>query len=257
MFEEVVTHPDNPDVEGFLWGLKEYQGKELNQRPAFLFLHGGPHSLRHAIYDPAFNILINRGFLIVGVNFSGTWSYGSEFNERINGNLGTKDVDEIVNIVSMLQEDGKLTKTHLNYDGGSYAGFLGFTMFQRYPHLFKNMFIFNPIVNLLHMAFSSDLPEYCWNEGVNCGEPFDYTKDFSDEQILDLKNKSPALKAFDPNSKTKIVLNLGENDQRVYPRAAELLYKKLKNVGVDITCRKYKSELHVFVLAFVNFEIRM
>lgn len=123
--------------------------------------------------------------------------------------------------------------------------------------MFKNMFIFNPIVNLLHMAYSSDLPEYCWNEGVNCGHPFDYTKDLSDEQILNLKHKSPALKPFDPSSKTKIVLNLGSNDQRVWPRAAELLFKKLKTLGVNITCRKYKGELHVFLLAMVNFEIRM
>jgi hypothetical protein len=102
MFEERVVHPDSPDVEGFLWGLKEYKGKDLHERPAFLFLHGGPHSLRHAIYDPAFNILVNRGFLIVLVNFSGTWSYGSDFNERINGNLGTMDIKEIVNIVHKL-----------------------------------------------------------------------------------------------------------------------------------------------------------
>ena len=98
LFEERVTHHESPDVEGFLWGLSESQ-KELNERPAFLFLHGGPHSLRHNIYDPAFNILLNRGFLILMINFSGTWSYGSDFNERINGNLGDKDLNEIVNIV--------------------------------------------------------------------------------------------------------------------------------------------------------------
>lgn len=150
-----------------------------------------------------------------------------------------------------------MTKTQLNYDGGSYAGFLGFTLLQKYPHMFKNMFVFNPVVNLLHMAYSSDLPEYAWNEGCGSTEPFDYTKDLSDEQILNLKNRSPALQKFDPSSKTKIVMNLGSNDQRIYPRAAELLYKKLKTQGLDITCRKYKGELHVFVLAFVNFEIRM
>lgn len=104
MFEERIVHQDSPDVEAFLWGLKEYKGKALADRPAFLFLHGGPHSLRHCIYDPAFNILINKGFLIVMVNFSGTWSYGSEFNERINGKLGELDVKEIVNIITQLQD---------------------------------------------------------------------------------------------------------------------------------------------------------
>ena len=150
-----------------------------------------------------------------------------------------------------------MTKTHLNYDGGSYAGLLGLNLLQAHPHMFKNMYIFNPMVNLLHMAYSSDLPEYPWNEGVNCGHAFDYTKDLSDEQILHMKNSSPALKSYDPSSKTKIILNIGEKDTRLNPDAAEYLYKKLKTLGLNITCRKYKGEQHVFVLAFVNFEIKM
>lgn len=52
-------------------------------------------------------------------------------------------------------------------------------------------------------------------------------------------------------------MTLGESDTRIYPQAAELLYKKLKTIGLDITCRKYKGEQHVFVLAFVNFEVRL
>lgn len=65
------------------------------------------------------------------------------------------------------------------------------------------------------------------------------------------------MKEFDPSSKTKIYISFGENDTIVYPQAGELLYKKLKTIGLDVTCRKYKFEQHVFVLAMVNFEIRM
>lgn len=61
---------------------------------------------------------------------------------------------------------------------------MGFCLLQRYPHLFRNMYLNNPMVNLFQMAFSTDLPEWAWNEGVNDGRPFDYARDFSEEQIL-------------------------------------------------------------------------
>lgn len=102
LFEEIIKHQNAPDVEAYFWGLKEYQGKQLNQRPAFLFLHGGPHAYRHALHDPAFNILLNRGFLILMVNFSGTITYGDQFSERIHGRLGELDISEIYSIVKML-----------------------------------------------------------------------------------------------------------------------------------------------------------
>lgn len=102
LFEEVITHKDAPDVEAYLWGLKDFEGKQLNQRPAFLFLHGGPHAYRHALFDPAFNILLNRGFLILMVNYSGTITYGDQFAERIHGKLGDLEISEIYNIVKQL-----------------------------------------------------------------------------------------------------------------------------------------------------------
>lgn len=119
------------------------------------------------------------------------------------------------------------------------------------------MYMFNPVVNLLAMASSSIYNEWTWNEALNSGQIFDYARDLTDEQTLDLKRKSIAFKEFDPSSKTKILISLGENDTIVYPQAGELLFKKLKSIGLDITCRKYKFEQHVFVLAMVNFEIRM
>jgi Prolyl oligopeptidase family len=102
LFEQRVAHDEAPEVEGFLWGLKEFKGKRLYERPALLILHGGPHSVRNNVYDPMHTILLQQGFLILIINYSGTWSYGSDFNEKINGDLGGNDVREVVNIVKML-----------------------------------------------------------------------------------------------------------------------------------------------------------
>ena len=67
-----------------------------------MILHGGPHGVRHYVYDPVYNILLKRGFLILMINFSGSWTYGSDFNERINGDLGGRDIKEVLNIVNYL-----------------------------------------------------------------------------------------------------------------------------------------------------------
>ena len=72
-------------------------------------------------------------------------------------------------IITELQEAGNLTTTKLDYWGGSYSGYLGFVLWQKFPHRFRRMTIANPVVNLLYMTYATDIPEWCVNEAI--GKP--------------------------------------------------------------------------------------
>ena len=90
MFEERLSYRD---VTGYLWGLKSFtdsEGKEvpIGDRPCLVDLHGGPHYFTDAINVELFNLLINSGYVILTVNFSGSWSFGSDFNDRLAGKIG-------------------------------------------------------------------------------------------------------------------------------------------------------------------------
>ena len=62
------------------------------------------------------------------INFSGTLSYGKDFNERLAGNITHLDIKEILAIITELQNKGELTKTDLNFYGGSYSGMNGIAL---------------------------------------------------------------------------------------------------------------------------------
>lgn len=59
-----------------------------------------------------------------------------------------------------------------------------------------------------------------------------------------MKKVSPALNSFDATSKTKVLLALGKIDRRVPPRAAYYFFRKLKKMGIDITCKDYDNQGH-------------
>jgi len=71
-----------------------------------------------------------KGYIFLTVNFSGSWSYGKDYHERLAGNVGYLDVKEIMAIITELQENEELTKTDLHFLGGSYSGLNGIALFQ-------------------------------------------------------------------------------------------------------------------------------
>jgi dipeptidyl aminopeptidase/acylaminoacyl peptidase len=81
------------DVTGYLWGLENFRSEdgdkvEMKDRPCIVDIHGGPHWFRDAYFMEFFNILLNLGYLILTVNYSGSWSFTSDFNDRLAGKMG-------------------------------------------------------------------------------------------------------------------------------------------------------------------------
>lgn len=207
-------------------------------------------------YDPATNILINKGFLVLTVNFSGTLSHGKEFNERIAGKIGDLCVSEIMQVVETLQEKNMLTKEKLHYEGGSYSGYLGFVLLQKYPKMFKSMIIRNPLVNMFHSTFSCDIPSWVSKEALGKENKFDITQDFTNEELQKLKDKSPGIAKFE-KSDTVVRVFLGGKDKRVPNRAMIYLFKKLKEIGIDIKVNVYENCGHGITRTEDLFEMKL
>lgn len=255
IFEKCVGFDD---IKAYLWGLETWKPeKKLNERPAILVLHGGPHSIRSIPFDPAHNILLNKGFLILTVNFSGTVTHGSEINERICGKIGEKCVSEIMKVVTNLQEKDILTKEKLHYEGGSYSGYLGFVFLQKYPKMFKSMILRNPVVNLFHLKYSTDIPSWISREAFGKENKFEHDVNYSDEELLRLKELSPGMKEFSKDCETKVRVFLGLGDNRVPHRGMVFLLKKLKEIGIDCLVFNFEKSGHNFVKLDDIFEIKL
>lgn len=104
MFEKKLTYKD---VTGYLWGLKSFKndkGEEvpLKDRPCLVDLHGGPHYFTGVRNVELFNLMVNSGYIILTVNFSGSWSFGSQFNDRLAGKIGKNIFSKINQILFLL-----------------------------------------------------------------------------------------------------------------------------------------------------------
>ena len=238
LLEEKLEFDDS--VTGYLWRLESTEPKSS---PTLLYLHGGPHYFTSVRNTEMLNILLKKGYSILTVNFSGSWTFGSDFNDRLAGRIGELDFKEIVGAVEQLRAEDKIGET-LDFFGWSYSGFQGVAFLQQYPHLFRRMLIGNPVPNLIYMLYSSDIPDWSHDEALGIPEKFDYAVDLTDEQLLKMKKNSPALLPFDPTSKSEVLFLIGDADLRCAPKANYYLFNKLKKIGLNVKMWDYPNQNH-------------
>jgi dipeptidyl aminopeptidase/acylaminoacyl peptidase len=95
-----------------------------DERPPLIAIsHGGPTTATSATLDLRIQFWTNRGFAVVDVNYGGSSGYGRSYRERLTGQWGVVDVDDMVSAVRHLVIDGKADERRLVIRGGSAGGF--------------------------------------------------------------------------------------------------------------------------------------
>ncbi len=99
--------------------------------PMILWLHGGPyrqtsvgyHSYpSYAVYDQVLETLRQRGFLIVKLDYSGSYGYGRPFAEKLQGQVGKVEIADVTNAINILKS--RYTISSVYPMGNSYGGYL-------------------------------------------------------------------------------------------------------------------------------------
>lgn len=235
------------DVTGYIWYLKSFKdeaGKEVppEKRPLYVHFHGGPHYFSGANYSTLALVMMKQGYQYMSLNFSGSWSFGKSFNERLCGKVGEIDCEELVDW--MKANTDKYDVNNVTFDGGSYSGLQSVALLQKHHGLFKHIIAYNPVVNLVSNFYQTDIPEWNFVEAFGVGRKYNVDEDLTDDDILKMKKLSPALQHFDKDTKTKVLFIIGDKDRRVPPSACLYLYRKLKAIGIDVKCRVYKDQGH-------------
>jgi dipeptidyl aminopeptidase/acylaminoacyl peptidase len=104
--------PTNPDARG-----------PAGERPPYLvFVHGGPTA--HVGPAPSAKIayFTSRGIGVLDVNYGGSTGYGRAYRERLRGQWGIVDVDDVAAAARTLAESGKADAGRLAIEGGSAGG---------------------------------------------------------------------------------------------------------------------------------------
>jgi dipeptidyl aminopeptidase/acylaminoacyl peptidase len=91
--------------------------------PLIVQAHGGPTGQASGAFSLANQFWTSRGFAIVDVDYGGSAGYGRAYRQRLNGQWGVVDVQDVIAAAQFLAQSGKVDAKHMAIHGGSAGGF--------------------------------------------------------------------------------------------------------------------------------------
>jgi len=124
------TASHGQEIQGWL-ALPEGEGPF----PTILDTHGGPESVQTESFMASAQAWLDHGFAFLTINYTGSVTFGREFQQRIWGNPGNWEVQDMVAARDWLVEHGIARPDAIFLTGGSYGGYLTLLALGQQPDL--------------------------------------------------------------------------------------------------------------------------
>ncbi|WP_404446748.1 prolyl oligopeptidase family serine peptidase [Microbacterium marinum] len=108
-FDHAPTSPTHAAPEGEL-------------PPYVVLVHGGPTAHVGGVADSKIVYFTSRGIGVLEVNYGGSTGYGRAYRERLRGQWGIVDVDDVAAAATGLVEEGRADAARIAIEGGSAGG---------------------------------------------------------------------------------------------------------------------------------------
>ena len=213
--------------------------KEGVPSPLVTYIHGGPMCRDGYGFDKMAQLLSNRGYSVLQINYRGSTGFGKKFYNAINRNLESVRND-IIDAVTWTIDQGIADKNKIAIMGGSFGGYSTLAGLAFTPDFFCcGVDVVGPsnFITLL-----SSVPEY-WKPGMVTWYKIAGNPDVK-EDIPYLKSVSPLFKK-DQIKKPLLVLQ-GANDPRVAKAESDQIVQALKKKKHPVAYVLYPDEGHGF-----------
>ena len=215
-------------------------GKPAAPGPMVLLVHGGPWARDEFGFNPQHQLLANRGYSVLSVNFRGSTGFGKAFLNAGNKQWGLAMHDDLIDAVEWAVGEGIAAREQVAIMGGSYGGYATLAGLAFTPEVFAcGVDIVGPS-NLETLL--STIPPY-WAPLVKTfhermGNPE------TEEGLALLKAASPLYKA---GQITKpLLIAQGANDPRVKQAESDQIVGAMKDAEIPVTYVLYPDEGHGF-----------
>ena len=214
--------------------------KIANPVPLVAIVHGGPWIRDTYSFDPWDQLLANRGYAVLKVNFRASSGFGKTFLNAGNRQWGGKICDDVIDAVQWAVSKGIADPAKLAIMGASFGGYTTLMALCRYPELFTcGIDLFGP-TNL--QSFLDSIPAHWKAHHAMWDRRVGSTKSAADR--LQLRDQSPLYcvdKIISP-----VLIGQGGNDPRVVQSESTQMAEALQHHGVDVTYVTYPDEGHGF-----------
>ncbi len=100
----------------------ELRGPDDELAPCLVWVHGGPTAHVGPAASRKIAFFTSRGIGVLDVNYSGSTGYGRAYRERLRGQWGVADVDDVIAAARHLAAAGLADPDRLAIEGGSAGG---------------------------------------------------------------------------------------------------------------------------------------
>lgn len=208
--------------------------------PMVLLVHGGPWARDEWGLDPEHQLLANRGYAVMSVNFRGSSGLGKKFLNAGNREWGAKMHDDLLDAVAWAVKEKIAIEDKVAISGGSYGGYATLVGMTMTPETFAcGVDIVGPsnIITLL-----KTVPPY-WAPMIQMFKDRvgDYT---TDEGKKFLESRSPL--NYTDQIKRPLLIGQGKNDPRVKQSEADQIVQAMTKKSIPVTYVLYPDEGHGF-----------
>ena len=215
-------------------------GRPAQPVPMVLMVHGGPWARDDYGFSSIHQMLANRGYAVLSVNFRGSTGFGKDFLNAANKQWGLAMHDDLIDAVDWAIAEGIADKGRIAIMGGSYGGYATLAGLTFTPDTFAcGVDIVGPS-NLETLL--DTIPPY-WAPMVKIFHERMGNPD-TEEGLALLKAASPLYKA-DQIVKPLLIAQ-GANDPRVKQAESDQIVGAMKSAGIPVTYVLYPDEGHGF-----------
>lgn len=204
--------------------------------PMVLFVHGGPWAADQWGYNSRVQLLANRGYAVLQVNYRGSSDYGKAFLNAGNKEWGGKMHDDLIDAVNWAIAHHIADPARIAIIGGSYGGYAALAGAAFTPDTFccaVDLFgICNLFTRMSHAA--PYLAPWIANLCKRVGDPV------ADEAMM--RARSPLFSAH--RIKKPMLIVQGANDVRCTMVESQQIVAELKKNGIEHDYLVFQGEGH-------------
>lgn len=210
--------------------------------PLVLLVHGGPWSRDCWGFQPDVQMLANRGYAVLQVNFRGSTGYGIAFTKAAIGEFAGKMHDDLIDAVDWAVKQGYADRDKVAIYGGSYGGYASLVGVTFTPDVFAAAIDYvgvSSLANFMRTLPNVARPFLATNWHLYVGDPSDPAHE------ADMLARSPITRV--DQIRTPLLVVQGANDSRVVQAESDNLVDALRARGVEVEYMVKEDEGHGFV----------
>lgn len=227
---------DGLTIHGYLTLPKNKKAENL---PLIVNPHGGPWYRDYWGFNPEVQLLANRGYAVLQVNFRSSAGYGKEFLKAGNKQWGLKIQDDITDGVQWAIDQGIADPERIGIYGASFGGYATLAGITFTPDLYAAAVDYVGVSNIF--TFLETVPPY-----------WETMRSLLYERVGHPEKDKDLLTAVSPvfhvdKIKTPLFVAQGANDPRVNQAESDQIVEALRARGVEVEYMLKENEGHGFV----------